>query len=357
MPPGAWEPPEDDEEADDDGMGGGFGGGDVGMDLPAMGGASMGGGGGGGVDAAALAQALSALRPPDPTRIEARLLKPAPHLSALAAGAPMELIKEAIDRSAPEAPDAWLESLTATSEVQAENVRALLEWYKGVDERPMIRADQYGIMPFGEGGWMEGSRAEFLFRLACLAVSVLRDPVPGGEVTFAVLDGTGFFRKLFAHPGSVERLMDELFEQGLGGRPELFANLHLTLMLARSLRGSEQWCARLADRTAEEVYADLWQRLAAFNLDLEVLWIVREMSMFGLLRQDALRDSRVVPTEEARRMAFHLGLIETTRAPNLPAMLHLSRRLTPLLGNALEGPLVAMWRVYGARPPRRFWSR
>lgn len=317
-----------------------------------------GGGGGGGVSAeqlAALLAAISAPRPQAQEVIEARLLKPAPHLSALAAGAPLERVREAM-AAEPADPDAWSAGLEPDEEARAENVRELMEWWMEVEERPALRADHHGLMPFGEGGWAEGTRARFLFKLACLAVSLLRHP-EDGEVSFGVLESAGFYGALYDAPGSAERLLDELFEQGLGGRPELFRDLHLVLMLARALRGAESWVAELPELEASEVYARLWQRLGAFNLHAEVLWVVRELSLFGVLRQPELRSTRVVPTEEARRAAFHLGLLESARAVGLPGLLLASRRLTILMDSDLEAPLVMFWRRYGAHPPRRFWSR
>ncbi len=289
--------------------------------------------------------------------IEARLLDPAPQLAALAAGEPLERVRAAMDGQ-PLAPGGgWLESLSFGEAEQSANLQALLEWWSGVAERPITRADQAGLMPYGPNGWGEGSRGKFLFRLAALAVSIFRGRPGVGQAAFGVLDGAGFFATLYDEPGSVERLMDELFEQGLGARAELFEQLHLHLMLARSLRGSEDWCRSLEDLEADALMAALWKRLAAYQLDAEVLWIAREMSMFGLWRQEGLREVRVVPTAEARRCAFHLGFIEGTRADGVPALLALSRRLTPLLQQELEGPLVALWRAYGAHPPRRFRVR
>jgi hypothetical protein len=296
---------------------------------------------------AALAQALGG-----GALIEARLLQPAPQLSALAAGVPLERVREALLATPAVKPDAWLDELSASEETQAENLRALLEWWAGVEDRPLRRADHHGLMP---SGWEDGARARFLFRLACLAVSLLRGE--HGDVAFATLDGADFFTRLFDQPNSAERLLDELFEQGLGARHELFERLHLYLMLARSLRGAEDWCARLPALPADEALAALWQRLAAFQLHEETLWIARELSLFGILRQDELRALRVVPCADTRRAAFHLGLTESARATTLPALLALSRRLTPLLTHDLEAPLLAFWRAYGAHPPRRFWRR
>jgi hypothetical protein len=291
-----------------------------------------------------------------PEMIEARLLRPAPHLSVLAAGVPLERVREAMSVEPRVVPEVWLEELTPGPEAVAENVRALLEWWRGVEARPQVRADQHGLMPFGAGGWEQGTRAQFLFRLSCLAVELLRGG-PQGDLHFATLDGAGFFGALYARPGSVERLMDELFEQGLGSRPELFGRLHLHLMLARSLRGAEAWCEDLAELSGAEVFAGLWQRLAAYQLHEETLWVARELSLFGILRQPELREARVVPTEDVRRAAFHLGLIESSKAGSLPSLLAISRRLTPMLGHELEAPLMALWRTYGAHPPRAFWSR
>jgi hypothetical protein len=303
----------------------------------------------------ALAQALTAGH--QPAVIDARLLEPVPQASALAAGVPLDRVREALQLSpTPGDVAAWPTSLAASDEQMAENVRNLLEWWGGISERPNRRADQFGIMPFGQRGWQEGTRAAFMFKLACLAVSLLREP-DAGDVAFAVLDGAGFYDRLFDNPGSAEALLDELFEQGLGSRPELFGGLHLVLMLARSLRGAESWCAELDGLGGEEVLAGLWKRLAAFNLHLETFWIVREMSLFGLLRQEPLRELRVVPTLEVRRAAFHLGLLETSRGETLPELIYASRRLSPLMASEMEGPLFHFWRVYGAHPPARFWSR
>ena len=367
-----WEPPEDDEEAPDEPaplapqpsavaragavpppQGSGAAPASATVAAPALGAPAA-----AGVSVDALVQALGALsvRPAaGPELIEARLLSPAPHLSALAADAPLSRVREALEAE-PAHPGAWLAALEPSEEAMAENVRHLLEWWGERADRPAARADQFGIMPFGKGGWERGQRGRFLFRLSCLAVSLLRGG-DDGPVAFATLDGARFFDNLFDESGGVERLLDELFEQGLGGRPELFANLHLHLMLARSLRGAEGWCEGLEALDDAALLSALWQRLAAFKLDAEVLWVAREMSMFGLWRQEGLRALRVVPTAEALRAAFHLGLVDSARAPGLPGLLAASRRLTPLMGQQLEGPLVAFWRAYGASAPRRFWSR
>lgn len=337
-----WEPPEDDEAWEEEPA--------AAPTAPAAAapGAALDAG-----SLAALVQALQAGQ--GPQVIEARLLEPAPHLSALAAGVPLERVREAMQASAQVAPSAWLEELEPGEEARAENVRALLDWWSQIEDRPLLRADQHNLMPFGRDGWEDGTRAAFLFRLSCLAVSLLR--AQDGDVIFATLDGAGFFQKLFEKPGSAEALLDELFEQGLGARPEIFSQLHLYLMLARSLRGAEDWCASLAAMEAEEAAAALWKRLAAYQLHEEVIWILRELSLFGILRQEGLRELRVVPTAAARKAAFHLGLLESTRASSLPSLLAASRRLSPLLGAELEAPLIHFWRSFGAHPPARFWSR
>lgn len=350
-----WEPPEDDEDE---------------ADAPTTAprastlAAAPASGAIGAVSAQALASALAvALREVGGLGggaqevIEARLLEPAPQASALAAGVPMERVRAALSAEPAAEAAQWVAGLTLEPETQAENVTALLSWWSEESDRPLTRADQAGIMPFGAQGWESGGRARFLFRLSCLAVSLLRGESGQGEASFGVLDGAGFFARLFDTPDSVERLLDELFEQGLGGRAALFAQLHRYLMLARSLRGAEDWCGSLEAMDADALLAALWQRLAAYSLDLEVIWVAREMSMFGLWRHEGLRAVRVVPTEEARRAAFHLGLLESARAPSLPALLAASRRLTPLMGAELEGPLVTFWRTYGAHPPRRFRVR
>lgn len=290
-----------------------------------------------------------------PVVIEARLLDPAPQLAALAAGAPLERVRAALHGEDPASTDALLAELQPAEERIASNVAELVAWWGDVSDRPALRADQHGILPFGEDGWTDGSRGKFLFRLACLAVNLCRRP--DGDVAFGALDQAGFFAQLYDRPGSVEQLVDELFEQGLGGRPDLFENLHIYILLARSLRGSEEFCAALADLDTEQVLSNLWQRLAAYQLDVECLWIARELSLFGLLRQEELRALRVVPTSEARQAAFRLGLLPTARASSLPALVAQSRMLTALLEPGLEGPLVALWRAYGDRPPRRFWTR
>ena len=287
--------------------------------------------------------------------IEARLLSPAPALSVLAAGAPLEMVRASLEAQ-PRGGQDWGEGLEPGQEALAENVRHLGQWWAGRAQRQSLRSDQHGIMPHAEDGWGEGTRGRFVFRLACLGVSLLRGQ-PDGDVAFAVLDGADFYGQLFDNPGSVERLLDELFEQGLGARSGLFGDLHLVLMLARSLRGSEGWCKSLEDMDTDALLAALWQRLAAFQLHEEVLWIAREMSIFGLWRQEGLKALRVVPTDEVRRMAFHLGFVESARASTLPNLIALSRRLTPLMGPQLEGPLLGLWREYGARPPHRFWTR
>ena len=342
-PSAGWEPPEDDEVEEQDPTPAAL------APVPA---AAV----GGALSAEALAVALGALsRPAGPSLIEARLLDPAPHLSTLAAGAPLERVREAL-AAEPRQNQVWIESLEPPEETMAENARTLLEWWGERSDRPGIRSDQFGIMPYGKQGWEEGSRGRFLFRIGCLAISLLRG-ASAGEVAFSVLDGAGFYGRLYEEPGSVERLLDELFEQGLGARPELFADLHLVLMLARSLRGAESWCEGLSELDTDDLLAALWQRLAAYQLHEEVLWIAREMSLFGLWRQEGLRLLQVVPTAEARRMAFHLGFVESARVSGLPGLIALSRRLTPLMGAQLEGPLVGLWRAYGARPPERFWTR
>jgi hypothetical protein len=338
-----WEPPEDDEAWEEEpeaapALAAG----------PATGGAALDAG-----SLAALVQALQAGQ--GPQVIEARLLEPAPHLSALAAGVPLERVREAMQAGGQVDAAAWLEELNPGEEARAENVRALLEWWSQVEDRPLLRADQHNLMPFGRDGWEDGTRAAFLFRLACLAVSLLR--VKDGDVIFATLDGAGFFKKLFDKEGSAEALLDELFEQGLGGRPEVFSQLHLYLMLARSLRGAEDWCASLAGMEADEATSAIWKRLAAYQLHEETLWIIRELSLFGILRQEELRQLRVVPTAAARKAAFHLGLLESSRASTLPALLAASARLSPLMGAELEAPLIHFWGTFGAHPPSRFWSR
>jgi AcrR family transcriptional regulator len=238
----------------------------------------------------------------------------------------------------------------------AENLRHLSEWWSSQAQRQTLRSDQFGVMPHAKDGWVEGSKGRFLFRLGCLGMSLLRQRAHG-DVAFAVLDGAGFYARLYDTPGSVEQLLDELFEQGLGARADLFEDLHLVLMLARSLRGAEAWCESLDEMPADALLSALWQRLAAFQLQEEVLWIAREMSLFGLWRQEGLAALRVVPTLEVRRMAFHLGFVDSARAQTLPNLVSLSKRLTPLLGVQLEAPLLGLWRAYGARPPQRFWSR
>ena len=353
-----WEPPEvdaapedeEDDEEDDSGR----------YEPPPMAAPPVSASGGAadmGLLVAALTQALQGgakEEEADATRIEPRLLKPIEHLSTLAAGVPLERVRAAM--AGDEAnPDEWLESLEPSESVMAENVRLLMEWWASVEKRPLVRADQHGLTPTGDEGWVDGGRAKFLFRLSCLGVALLRGG-KGGPAGFSVLDRMGFYERLFDEPGSVERLMDEMFEMGLGARRDLFAQLHITLMLARSLRGAEAWCEGLAELDAEEALEQLWRRLAAYSLDLEVIWIARELSMFGLLGQDELQDLRVVPTEEARRAAYHLGLLESPQARSLSNLVYASRRLTTLTGS-LEGPLVAFWRSYGAHPPRRFWSR
>jgi AcrR family transcriptional regulator len=250
---------------------------------------------------------------------------------------------------------AVLEELTPEPERIAANVEALLAWWGGVSDRPALRADQHGLMPFDENGWVEGSRGRFLFRLACLGVNLCRSPE--GDVAFGVLDQAGFFGSLYDNPGSAEQLVDELFEQGLGRRVEMFESLHLYLLLARGLRGTEAFCEGLADMDTGEALAHLWQRLGAYQMDVECLWVARELSMFGLLRQEELRSLRVVPTAEARLAAFRIGMLPTARAASLPALIAQSRALTQLLSPELEAPLVALWRAYGDRPPTRFWSR
>jgi len=340
-----WEPPEDDELDDDP------------APAPTAARAAAAAPAVAGDQLAALVAAMGQLGPARSNDlIDARLLKPAPYLAALADGAPLERVREAMAAEPASAPEAWIDELVAPEERQANNVRQLLEWWSGVEDRPALRADQFGIMPYGEDGWQEGKRARFIFRMACLAVAIHRAPADG-DVEFAVLDGAGFYGRLFDEPGSVERLLDELFEQGLGGRAELFRHLHLTLMLARSLRGAEAFCEGLPELDADAVISGLWKRLAAFQLDAEVLWVVRELSMFGILRQPELRECRVVPTAAVRRAAFHLGLLETAQASSLPALLFASRRLSPLVGNELEGPLLGLWKAYGAHLPGRFWSR
>ncbi len=290
-----------------------------------------------------------------PAVFEARLLDPAPQLAALAAGVPLSRVREALHGDDPASATAIFDALSPAPEQVAQNVSELLRWWSDVSDRPAVRADQHGLMPFAEGGWADGTRGRFLFRLACLAVNICRRE--DGDTAFGVLDQAGFFGNLYDKPGSVEQLVDELFEQGLGARADLFENLHIYVLLARSLRGTEEFCAALADLGTEEVLSNLWQRLAAYQLDAECLWIARELSMFGLLRQDELRALRVVPTQSARDAAFRLGLLPTARASSLPALIAQSRALTTLLSPELEGPLVALWRAYGDRPPRRFWTR
>lgn len=290
-----------------------------------------------------------------PTLIEARLLDPAPQLAALAAGAPLERVRAAMQGADAPDPEALLAELSPAQEQVARNVAELLAWWGEVSDRPLVRADQHGLMPFGEGGWEDGTRGKFLFRLACLAVNVCRRT--DGDVAFGALDQAGFFSAIYDRPGAVEQVVDELFEQGLGGRVDLFENLHLYVLLARSLRGSEAFCAALADLGTEEALSNLWQRLAAYQMDTECLWVARELSMFGLLRQEELRTLRVVPTPEARQAGFRLGLLPSARAASLPALVAQSRTLTTLIAPELEGPLVALWRAYGDRPPRRFWTR
>ncbi len=133
-----------------------------------------------GVDMAALAALLQANAAKPPELIEARLLKPADNLPLLAADASLERVKAAMEASPRQ--DGWWESLTLADDALAHNLEKLMSWWSNQNERPSLRADRFGIMPFGEVGWQEGTKAKFLFRLACLSLSVIGDKDLGVHV-------------------------------------------------------------------------------------------------------------------------------------------------------------------------------
>jgi len=226
-----------------------------------------------------------------------------------------------------------LAQLRPDEELVAQNLAALRAFWRGRPGGRRLSAASYG---FTAEKYAEDPSFE-LFRLSCLAVSLFRhqgrlNVARGGEA-FGLLDQMGFFVNAFKSRKSIDSVLEALFKGGLGGRPEVFGNLHYFLLFRRAIKElKDEGVQAFAQQSADVVIGQLWQHLGAFNLTYEVIWIARELHAMGVWPNEDLKEVSVVPLPAVREKAFRLGFIETPYAADFPSLVGVSRRLSRLFG-------------------------